>query len=93
MAQTRSFTTIGPSFGMPSLLLITYTCCLDLFQHSSPFSKPVSTLGVFALGALLSGLDCERRYINLEIRLSVFRFVELYGNQVVQFVKISFKIF
>jgi len=39
-----------------------------LFQHPSPFSKPISTLRVFALGALLSGLYHERRFINLEIR-------------------------
>src|SRR6218665_2544752 len=41
---------------------------MDLFQHPSPFLKPISTLGVFALGALLSGLYREQRYINLEIR-------------------------
>src|SRR6218665_1393214 len=41
---------------------------MDLFQHPSPSSKPISTLGVFALGALLSGLDGERRYLNLGIR-------------------------
>ena len=34
----------------------------------SPFSKPISTLKVFALGAILSGLYRERRYINSEIR-------------------------
>jgi len=41
---------------------------MDLFQHPSPFLKPISTLEVFALGALLSGLYRERRYINLEIQ-------------------------
>src|SRR6218665_247211 len=51
-----------------SLLPPSITCCLDLFQHPSPSSKPISTLGVFALGAILSGLDRERRYINVEIR-------------------------
>jgi len=39
-----------------------------IFQHPSPFSKPISILGVFALGALLSGLYHEQRFINLEIR-------------------------
>ena len=34
---------------------------------SPPFLKPISTLGVYALGALLSGLYHELRYINLEI--------------------------
>ena len=37
-------------------------------QHPYPFSKLISTLGVFTLGALLSGLNCEQRFINLEIR-------------------------
>src|SRR6218665_1073821 len=37
-------------------------------QHPYPFSKLISTLGVFILVALLSGLYCERRFINLEIR-------------------------
>ena len=41
---------------------------LDLFQHPSTYSKPISTLEVFALEALLSGLDRKRRYINLQIR-------------------------
>jgi len=27
--------------------------CLDLIQHPSPFSKPISALGIFALGAIL----------------------------------------
>jgi len=33
-----------------------------LFQHPSPFSKPISTL---PLGAPLSGLYRKRRFINL----------------------------
>jgi len=36
----------------------------DCFQCT----KPISTLWVFALGALLSGLYREWRYINVEIR-------------------------
>ena len=38
-----------------------------MVQHPYPFSKPTSTLGVFALGALLwalSDLYCEQRFIN-----------------------------
>jgi len=45
---------------------------VDIFKHHSPFSKPISALGVFALGALLSVLYRERRYINLEIRYEVW---------------------
>ena len=41
---------------------------LDFFQHPSPFLKPISTLRVFTLGALLSGPYHERRFINLEIQ-------------------------
>src|SRR6218665_889723 len=45
--------------------------CLDLVQHPYPFLKLISTLGVFALGALLSGSYCERCLTNLEIRYEV----------------------
>jgi len=60
VAQTRSFTTIVPSFykTLPSSLRLTLLSanCLDIFQHPSPISKPISTLGVFAQRALLRGL-------------------------------------
>jgi len=56
---------LGPPFGMPPFLsLFNLAFC----QHPSPFSKPISTLGVYALGSLLRGLYRERRFINLEIR-------------------------
>jgi len=37
---------------------------VKLYLRPSSFSKPISSLGVFALGALLSGLYCERHFIN-----------------------------
>lgn len=45
-------------------------CCLDLVPLY-PFSKANSTLGVFALRALPSGLYCERHFIILEIRYAI----------------------
>src|SRR6218665_1749279 len=59
------------SFAYPSeTIQYNKPCCLDLFQHPSPFLNPIywPTFGVFAQGALLSGLYLDRRYINLEIR-------------------------
>ena len=63
MAQTRSLATIGSSLWSvcPSSL---HLCCLDLLQHPSPFTTPISTFEVFALGAPLSGLYRERRFIS-----------------------------
>jgi len=42
-----------------------------LVQYPEPFSRPISALGVFALRALLSGLYCERSFINIEIRYDI----------------------
>jgi len=67
MAQIRSFATIGPSLwnALPSSL------CLTLLSGSRSTSpslfKTYFYYRVFALGALLSGLYCERRFLNLEI--------------------------
>ena len=65
MAQTRSFATIGPSLwnALP-LPLYVLPLFLGLFLQPSPSSKPSSSLGVLALGALLNGHCCGRRYIN-----------------------------
>jgi len=67
MAQTRSFATIGPSLwnALPSSLRLTLLSG-SLSAYLS-LLKPISTLGVFAQGGLLSGLYRERHYINLEI--------------------------
>src|SRR6218665_1237161 len=54
---------------LPSSLRLTFLSD----QHPYPFSKRISTLGVFALGALLSGLYYEMRFINLEIRYDTTR--------------------
>src|SRR6218665_268759 len=65
MAQLDPSPPLGPPFGMPPFLsLFNLAFC----QHPSPFSKPISTLGVYALGSLLRGLYRERRFINLDIR-------------------------
>jgi len=68
MAQTRSFANIGPSLwnALPPSLQLT------LLSGSLPASfsliKTFYTLGVFTLGALLSGPYCERHFINEEIQ-------------------------
>src|SRR6218665_3267024 len=49
-----------------SLTLLSGSLLASVSQF--PFSKPIFTLKVFALGALLSGLYRGRRYINSEIR-------------------------
>src|SRR6218665_3873591 len=60
---------LDPAFGIPSLPLFAQPCCLNLFQHPSPFSKSIFYFrGLRTGGALLSGLYHERRFINLEIR-------------------------
>src|SRR6218665_870103 len=73
MAQTRSFATIGPSLRKalslecpPFLSSLNHAVWIS-FNISLP-SQNVSTLRVFALRPLLSGLYHHSRYINLDIR-------------------------
>src|SRR6218665_87796 len=71
--QSNTIHSFIPAISIAPLQVHYYSLNLALsisFQHPSPFSSPISTLGVFALGVLLSGIYCERRYINLEIRYS-----------------------
>src|SRR5688572_31165857 len=65
IAQTRSFAIIGPSLwnALPFTLRETFLSG-SLSSSLSLSLKPISSLGVLALGALLNGLGCERRYIN-----------------------------
>ena len=55
---------LGPLYGMPFPSLCVRLSFLDHCLHLSLSLKPIFSLGVLALGALLNGLGCERRYIN-----------------------------
>jgi len=59
------------SFSNQNAVLNTCTPHLDQHIPIYSFSKLISTLGVFALGALLSGLYYERSFINLEIQYDI----------------------
>lgn len=64
LTPMHALTTHLPLLTLSYLMMPTPTHLVTL----PSFSKPICTLRVFALGALLSCLYCEQCYIKLEIR-------------------------